>query len=315
MRQQQNKRKIYGWLILLFFFVGASRSFATEDTIVAVVNDEIITQKELVDYLSAKYMQLTAEGKEEETIREMMTDYELHGIEHLIEEKLLVQAANKKGMEIRSVAVDERIKQVKKQFKTEQQFLDALAEDGLTLGDLRNKFTDQFKAKYIVETEVKSKIFVNPQEVTDYYQRHINDFMDPEKAELDSIFFSYKDGREQANQKAQTALDQLRSGKDFPEVSKEFSDAPSIGMITKGQLLPNLENSIFKLKEAETSPVIETDNGLYIFKIRKKIPVKVSSLEDVRNKIYSQLFDEKFQARLKSWIEDLRKNAYIELKK
>lgn len=288
--------------------------FAADDAIIAVVNDETITLKDLREYLNAIYLQLVSDGRSEEDIEKIMTDYEINGIDQLIDDKLLVDEANKKKMEIRPKLIDDRLAQIKSHYPSEKAFIDALTEDGLTVGDLKNRVTDQLKKKYLVEMEVRSKILVNPSEVTDYYEKHSAQFQSGEKMDLDSIFVAYKDNRDEAAPKANHALDLLKQGRNFSEVAKEFSDAPSIGLIEKGQLLPELEKEIFKLRETETSSLVLTDQGIYIFRVNKKIPQKVLTLEDVKDEISDRLFHDKFQARLENWLKDLRKKAYVEIK-
>ena len=54
-------------------------------------------------------------------------------------------------------------------FLSEEEFLRALASEGLTITDIRNRITDNLKTRYLIDEEVKSKIFVNPQDVTAFY--------------------------------------------------------------------------------------------------------------------------------------------------
>lgn len=306
-------------LILIFalgLFLAPRPATAADDAIVAVVNSEIITLKDFREYLNALYMQMMAEGKSQADIDKIMADYEVNGIEQLIEDKLLVDEATRKGMEIRPKAVDERIEKIKSNYPSEQEFLDALTGEGLTVTDLRNKITDQFKAKYIMDSEVRSKIYVNPQEVTDYYESHITDFQDPEKVELDSIYVSYKEDVQEARVRAQGVEKLIKEGKNsFKELAEQYSDSPSIGTISRGQLLPTLERSIFKLNEGEISSLMTTNNGIYIFHILKKIPAKTSALDEVKDNIYNIIFQQKYKDQYKTWIDKLRSHAYIEIKK
>ena len=318
MRIKMLRRTLILFFMTLFLFcaVPLPNAKAADDAIIAVVNNDTITLKDLREYLNAIYLQLISEGKSEEDLRQIMTDYEINGINQLIDDKLLVDEADKKEMQLKPKLIEERIAQIKKHYTSEQAFIQALSQDGLTVSDLKNKILDQLKAKYIIETEVRSKIQVNPQEVTDYFKLHRADFQSPEKMSLDSIFISYKDGRDQAQEKADQALAMLtlKQGENFPEVAKEFSDAPSIGLIERGQLLAPLEKSIFKLQEGEVSSLIETDEGIYIFKAKEKISAKVLSLEDVDHSISDRLFQEKFAEELKKWLQELRSKAYVEIK-
>lgn len=303
-------------VLILSLMVGswAVRAQALDDAILAVINDELITLKDLREYLRAIYLQLQAEGKSEKEIIAMMKSLEENGLNRLIEDKLLLGQANKKGIEIRDKVIEKRINEIKKQYATQEEFLTDLSREGFTLTDLKNKITDQFKVKYLVEMEVESKIFINPQEVTGYYQKHMDLFKKSERVDVQSIFIAYGSDTAQARLKATQAIDLVKSGKDFTGVEKEYSESPSLGVIEKGKLVPIVENVVFNLKEEEVSSLIEIDQGIYIFKVKQKFPAEVTALNKVKEGIYNQLFQQKFRERLESWLKELKEKAYIEIK-
>ena len=61
----------------------------------------------------------------------------------------------------------------------------------MTVSDLQQKSSDQLKVKYEVDMEVRDKIFVNPQDVTDYYDKHTGEFARKPRVNLQSIFVSF----------------------------------------------------------------------------------------------------------------------------
>jgi foldase protein PrsA len=292
----------------------ASASLAMDDAIIAVVNDELITLKELKDYIQITYVNLASEGMDETTLNEIKNDLQANGIHKLIEDKLILSEANKLEMEVRAKAVDDRIEKIKANYPSEQDFIVMLIENGSTITDLRNKITDQFKIKFAIDHFVRSKVFVNPQEVTNYYEENKQKFQKPEQANLQSIFIKSQDDKAAAQQKAEKAYDEIKSGKDFTEVASQYSDIPSIGLIERGQLLADIEEKVFSLTEGEISGIITVDAGFYIFKLMNKIPAQVASLQDVKEDIKNFLFQENFRERYTQWIEELKKSAYVEIK-
>ena len=96
-------------LIVLFAFGSASLSYAVEDAIIAVVNDELITYKDLKDYAKSTYASLVAEGVNESQINAIMSDLEEDGLNKLIEDKLILSKANALDLQVREELVDERI--------------------------------------------------------------------------------------------------------------------------------------------------------------------------------------------------------------
>ena len=304
-------RMVLGFSLIFF---AANISFALNDTIVAIVDDEVITLKNLSDYLHSSYIQLRSEGKSEEEIEQLIGDMEQHGLERLIEDRLIVHAAKKKGLEIRPKIVDDKLDEIRKKYPTEKDFVNALMAEGLTVTDLRNKIIEQFQIQYIIEIEVRSKIFVNPQEVTQYYNEHMEEFKRPDRINLDSIFIKFKDNHDEAKQKAQEVYVKLKNSADFKEVAKEYSDTPSIGVVKKGDLLPQIEESVFKLNIAEFTQPLETENGIFIFKVLGKMPEETLSIDTVKHDITNKVFQTKFKERYLAWLNKLRKQAYVEVK-
>jgi peptidyl-prolyl cis-trans isomerase C len=84
--------------------------------------------------------------------------------------------------------------------------------------------------------------------------------------------------------------------------------------VERGQLLPLIEETVFNLKPDEISSLVEAGTGIYIFKLIGKSPAKISSLEDVKETIYDLLFKKKFKDSFTRWTEQLKKDAYIEIK-
>ena len=163
--------------VLLFAMVLFARpAWALDDALLAVVNDEAITVKDLQGYLNGIYAQLRIEGRPEQEAREIMTEYQAKGIDQLIEDKLVLYAADQAGIQIRPKVIDDRVDEIKKKYPSYQDFLNALKQEGLTVSDVRKKIENQFKGQVIINSEVRSKITINPQEVTAYFNAHADEF-------------------------------------------------------------------------------------------------------------------------------------------
>ena len=290
------------------------KAFALDDAIIAIVNSEVITLRDLKDYIHNTYISLVAEGIGEDQLRSIMSDLQVNGINKLIEDKLILSKANELGLEIRDKIVDDRLAEIKKKYTSDEIFTDALIRNGATISDLRKKILEQFKIKYVIDDQVRSKIFVNPQEVTDFYERNLESYQKKERVNLDSIFITFKNDKDAARAKADEALKLIQEGKDFTEIAKTYSESPSVGVMERGQLQPNIEEKIFKLKEGEISSAIEVPNGIYIFKLLKRFPTETAPLKEVKDGIYDLLFKKKFKDRFTKWLDKLKKNAYIEIK-
>jgi parvulin-like peptidyl-prolyl isomerase len=299
----------FGWAS-----TGIVRAADDGEKIIAIVNDEVITLKDLKAYVAGMRGQLRVENTDPFEMDEIMRQYQDKGINQLIEDKLILAAAKDKEVEVKQQAIDKRIQEIKDSYPSEDVFQIMLESGGMTITDIRNKIGDQMKAKFMVDREVRSKIFVNPQEVTDYYNKHKNDFVKKAYVNLDSIFVSFDKGRDQAKARAQEARKLLTEGKSFAEVFKDYSDLPSVGTIEEGQLKPEIEDKVFAMKEGEISEPFEVENGLYVFRFNRKSDREIEPLKNAKEAIYNKIFDEKFRKKFEDWIAKLRQKVYVEIR-
>jgi parvulin-like peptidyl-prolyl isomerase len=285
------------------------------DAIIAIVNDDVITFKDLRQYISSIASQLRVENKSPEEIQQIMGEYEQKGLDKLIEDKLILAAANDKGIQVRDDIIDKRMQEIKGRYDNEDDFIKALDTQGMTVSDLQQKLTDQLKVKYEVDMEVRDKIFVNPQDVTDYYANHMSDFDRKPMVNLQSIFVSFdKYSKQEARSRADEARSRMLAGEDFDGIAKKYSDGSSVGEVEQGQMAQAVENVVFNLKLEEVSDPVEVENGIYIFKAIGISPGKQQSLAEVKDQIYSKLLDDQFQSNFKTWVDKLRAKAYVEIK-
>ena len=84
-----------------------------------------------------------------------------------------------------------------------------------------------------------------------------------------------KRDRKEARKLAEQILKDLKSGKDFAELARQHSDGPSrpkggdLGRFTRGQMVPEFDKAVFKLKQGTVSDIVETQFGYHIIKRMK----------------------------------------------
>ncbi|MDD3374955.1 MAG: peptidyl-prolyl cis-trans isomerase [Candidatus Omnitrophica bacterium] len=306
-------------LIIILLLSGASKGYCQfSDRILAVVNDNAITMQDLKQFLSMLYINLASTGRSKEEIKEIMSYYQANGLSRLIDNKLIVDAADQKELIIRPEGVDKRIDEIKSKFQTEKEFLDDLTSQGLTVSEVRERILEDLKIRYMENSEVSSKVFVSPQEVTTFYEENIDKFKKPETVELDSIFIP-NEGRdpkdvEREAKKALELLNNKETNKTFAEVAKNFSDSPAIGTIARGEAIPEIEDVVFNLKEGEVSSIVPVETGIYIFQVKKKTPESIPSLEEAKEYIQNILTQKQTNELREAWLKKLRNEAYIEIK-
>lgn len=291
------------------------------DKIVVIVNNEIITQREIDRVLMPIYEQYQALYYGDELVKKL-DEARKKVIEQLIEDRLILSEAKKLNIEVDERDVEARLADVKKRFSSKEEFEHVLSGQGLALKDLTTRYREQMMTRGLIDRKVGSKVTVSPVEINRYYDEHMNEFIQPEGITLRNILIRPKKdlAPEKALDLANEILRRIQEGGDFALLAKEYSEGPNasegglMGYVKKGDLLPEIESVVFNLKDGELSGIIQTSLGYHIFKVEEKRERKVLSLSEVRADVEEAVFREKVKDRLKGWIETLRKNAYIAFK-
>ena len=292
------------------------------DKIVAIVNDDIITQSEveestlsfIADY-KLRYGQEEAQNRLDEAKNDALN--------RLIEEKLILQEAKRRDIKIEDAEVDKRINEVKARFGSDDTFNKALSESGITVDKLRDKYRDQLMMKELINGIVFHNIQISPTQVAAYYYGHKNEFAQPETIKFRIILLKYKPGQEKQIVKsfAQELLKRINSGEDFAALAKEYSEGPNaedggeMDFVSKGEMAKEIDEALFNLQEGSVSAVIETTAGCNIVKAEKKLKGSEISLADATPLIRQRLYGREAELILREFIGNLRKEAYIEVKK
>lgn len=317
-------RKKLSAVVFLALLSGAISSLSyceVVDKIVVVVNNEIITQREIDRMAGPVYEQYRALYYGDELVKKV-EEARLGIINQLIEDKLILSEAKRLNIEVTDDEVELRVNDIRKHFNSKEDFEAALLEQGLMLKDLRARYREQIMTRRLIDQRIGSRITISPSEVSDYYNKHLNEYIQPEEIRLRNILIRPRSGLEPAKALAlaKEVLRRLSEGGDFAGLAKEYSEGPNakegglMGYIKKGDLLPEIEAIVFNLKEGELSGVVQTSLGYHVFKVEEKRPRKTNDLSEVRHDVEEAIFKEKVRGKLKGWIEGLKKNAYIAFK-
>ena len=319
-------RKKSFWTGIVFLALAIApcpRVWATEvlERIIAVVNDEIVTEQDLQYMMApviAQYRTVYTGQAYVDKAKEARKEF----VQKVIEDKLILSEAKRRQVIVKDEEVDEMITEVRNKFPSREIFLKAIEDQDLTEKKLWNRFRDQLLMQKLVNYEVRSRVSVSPGEVSEYYKAHPEEFSQGDRVRLQHILIRSGGARtvEEAKTFAEALVVQLKEGKPFEELAKTYSEAAEaqeggqMGWMEKGQLLGSIDEQVFTLGAGELTPPIQSSLGFHIFKILEKETSSVKPLSEVREQIQDQLFREKTNVRLEKWISDLRKNAYISIR-
>ena len=308
-------------LACLLFLGPVAAKAQVVNKVVAVVNEEIVTQQDLDQLRAVLYAQYAQHYQGDELLKKMEEAKE-GLLEQVIDDKLILSRAKELNIRVSEQEVEDKLEEIKGGFPSEQIFDETLRTQGITVANLKDRYRDQIMMKKLVEFEVKSKVDVLPSEISRYYEEHRSEFKVDEKYKVRHILIKAGDdvSFELAKVESGEIYDKLRQGYDFSELAKAHSQGPNkeqggdMGYISRGTILDELEDAIFKLKAGEFSGPVKSRLGYHIFKVEDVTDSGYLGMDEAKKDIKRSLFQKKLKEKLDEWVAELKSKAYISIK-
>ncbi len=160
------------------------------------------------------------------------------------------------------------------------------------------------KLEYIelLQQDIADAMEFNEEEIKTAYEDDPDRYRTAELREASHILIKLADhdGEQevaQAFEKAQEAAKQIKEGKSFAEVAKEFSDdsvsagkGGNLGFLSRTDIdNPEFMNKLFSMQPNQISEPLRTKIGVQIIRLNEITPSKLRPLAEVRNKVANEL--------------------------
>ncbi len=253
------------------------RAITVIDRIVAVVNDEIITAKELAARVDLAFSQLRQQG----TPLPPRVVIEQQLLERLISDRAQLQHARDTGLRIDDAEIDRAITRIAESNKISVvQMRATLERDGVPFQKFREDIRDEIILSRLREREVAQKIVVTETEI-DHFIQSQKALGNNDEYNLSHILVTVPENASpeqvQARQsRAEQALAQIKGGADFRQIAAAFSEAPEAlqgGVLgwRKTDRLPSLFLDALKsMKSGELSGLLRSSNGFHILRLNEQ---------------------------------------------
>ena len=326
------KKLLAAAMLLAAVFVAPIRGDVIEQVLVKV-NGDIITKTELeqrqVAVLRQRMQgQIDPEAlKNDETLKKMLVDVTPQVIVNAIDELLLFQRGRELGYRLSDDQFKAVVANIRKENKLEDEakFQQALAQEGMSMDDLRRQLERQMVIEQVQRQEVGSKLTITEEEARQYYARHPEDFTDPAAVTLREIFVEVPvtdrgvnvAEDDAAKAKAEQIRKRLLSGEPFAQLAAEASDAPSkangglIGPIKRDELAEPLQKMLDAMKVGELTAVLRTQRGYQILKLDSRTETKIRTFDEARSDISNRVGETKMTGERMKYLERLRAQATI----
>jgi len=248
------------------------------DAIAVIVNDEVITQRELNERVATIVQRM----QQQKVALPDASELRKQVLERMIVERAQLQLAKEMGVRVDDNMLDRAIARIAEQQKmTVQQLRNQMEKEGITFASFREEIREEITMQRLREYEVDNKINISEAEVDNFiasekaaaseqFELNISQIMVriPENASPEVIG--------QRQKRAEEVARQLRTGADFAKMAATYSDASdalqggAVGWRPSSALPPLFAEALNKLKPGQVTQIIKSAAGFHILKLVDK---------------------------------------------
>ena len=256
-------------LVIAVAFIALSSAQAAEvvDRIAAVVNDEVITVRELDERV--RMAMVLSQIKDGVEARKRVVPQVLR---KMIDEHLIMQEAKRIKIAVNPKEVEENIHSVEKQNNIPAGALATeLNRFGIPVATLEEQFTADITWQHLVMGLFQTTFKAGDEEVTERLNQIANHLGKPEYMVADILLLVENPAQEeQSRNLGERLIQQLREGAPFPVLAQQFSQSPSasnggnMGWIYEGTIDDDLFDVVKSMTPGSVTKLLRSTDGYHI---------------------------------------------------
>src|SRR5947207_10311839 len=179
------------------------------------------------------------------------------------------------------------------------------------------KIPEKRKIRYLLIDidAMRARVTVPPADIEREYNNNVEQYSTPEQVRASHILLK-TEGKDDAavKAKAEELLKQARSGADFAELAKKYSEDESnaknggdLDYFGRGRMVPEFDQAVFAMQPGQLSDLVKTQYGYHVIKLVDKKAATTRTLAEVRQQISDQLAYEKAQTQATDLAQKLEK--------
>ena len=330
------RKILFVWMLSTAAYAGDTKKDATPsrnsgqkvslERVIAIVNDSIILQSELDARLTpvrAEAEQIQDPGERKRRLAKLASQV----LDEMVNEELIVQAAEGAKIDVESSEVQAALDEIKQQNNLDDAGLaQALGAQGYTLQNYKADLRRQLMRLRAVNTIVQPKIQITEEDVHARYDQMQRRSEAVSAVRLSDILIKLPDhATEQqindAKDKSGKAVERVKAGEDFAAVAKDMSDDDStkqtggeLGWFERGSINPDWEQIVFSMEKGDVRGPVSGPQGLYVFLVTDIKKSELKSYAEMKDQLTKELRRRELDKQTQTWVEELRKKAYIDIK-
>lgn len=245
------------------------------DSIIAVVNNEVITRQELLERLRTVERRMRAQN----IALPPQQEFQRQLLERMIVDRAQLQLAKENGIRVDDTMLDRAVARIAEQNRLSMaQFRAELEREGIPYARFREDIREEIIMQRLREREVDNKIQITESEVDNYLAAEKGAAADQKEYNVSHILVRIPENASaeqiaERRARAENVMQQLKAGGDFAKLAATYSDATDalsggeLGWRTPERLPQLFVDTVVGMKDGEISPVLKSASAFHIVKL------------------------------------------------
>ncbi len=245
------------------------------DSIVAIVNDDIITATEL----DAEVRRISQELRRRNTQAPSLDILQRQVLERLVNRKIQLQTAKRANIAVDDEALNRALTNIAAESNlTLSQFRQVLVRDGVSFEQFRENIRDEITLNRFYQRQIDSRVNVSDADIDAFLETQQTQGNISVEYQLGHILIAIPENAtaeevSAAREKAEAIVKRLQDGADFAETAVTESDGSTaldggnLGWRAANELPTLFAPIVPNMKKGDTSDVIKSTSGFHLIKL------------------------------------------------
>jgi len=244
----------------------SSRAAQSVDYIAAIVNDSVITYREVEEYTAQAYELLRRTYQSQpDVFKERMNQTMQDGLEQLLEKQLILDEFKTMGGRLPDTVIEDEIRErIRQRWGDRATLTRNLKAQGITFETFRQRIHDEIVLEFMRRKNVSSAIIISPAKIEQYYQANMTEFQESDQVKLRMIVLNKASapGADDLRKLGLEIVRKMEEGAAFTEMAAVYSegstrrDSGDWGWVQTNRLNRGLSQVAFSLQKGRRSNLL-----------------------------------------------------------
>ncbi|MGB2975111.1 MAG: peptidylprolyl isomerase, partial [Phycisphaerae bacterium] len=297
------------------------------DTILAEVNDEVITREDIFGPLRPQIRQWRRDLAAEEFDARCRAVADLK-LREAISERLVIQEAKRRLSDAQKEELDATMGQILKDLVagagSRLLLEERLEAEGSTIEQTLERQRERILVQRFLRERIAPTVHVTHSELLDYYKK-VRDgrYVEPTRIRLRLIMIRQSESPDAAQARALADAVHRRAlaGEDFAKLAERYSrdvmadKGGDWGYVTEGSFgVREVGDVLFALQMGQVGPLVETADAFYLVKAEDRKEGRTVPFTEVQAGIEQEILDARYNEMVSRYIQDLYRKSYVRVR-